>query len=287
MEIEISYQKHINVEKNISEKQQIPLSFLDKECISSWRGRRMRETILPLIGVFSGTSWITIGDGNFGTDAYFLEHHGLKVLATSISDATIAISCQLGYIHQYKQMNAECLTEEDNTFDFAFCKEAFHHFPRPYLALYEMLRVSKQGVVLIEPQKDGNYLLSAIKEFIKVKLRKDKSLEYEECGNFIFRINLNELIKIMKAMNYGSIAYRKFNDCYVPKYGMSSIKGMNVGKMLTHIGIGIQNICCKCFMLDYGLAAIVLFKSHISDSVRIPLLEGGFRVIDLPDNPYL
>lgn len=287
MEIELSYQKHIAVEKSKSENQQIPLSFLNLENINSWRGRRMREAILPLISVFPGSSWITIGDGNFGTDAFFLEHQGLSVLATSISDATIAISCRLGYIHQYKQMNAECLTELDNTFDFAFCKEAFHHFPRPYLALYEMLRVSKQGVVLIEPQENGNYILSAIKKFIKVKLRKDKSLEYEESGNFIFRISLKELIKVMKALNYGSVAYKRFNDCYIPKYGMSSIKGMNLGQILTRIGIGIQNICCKCFLLDYGLAAIVLFKSHISDPVRKSLRKGGFRVIDLPNNPYL
>lgn len=51
----------------------------------------------------------------------------------------------------YSVENAESLSFRDNEFEVAFCKEAYHHFPRPFLALYEMLRVASKAVVLAEP----------------------------------------------------------------------------------------------------------------------------------------
>ena len=45
-----------------------------------------------------GAVWMTLGDGKFGSDAYFLESHGLDVTATSISTHTLEIARAKGYI---------------------------------------------------------------------------------------------------------------------------------------------------------------------------------------------
>ena len=34
---------------------------------------------------------------------------------------------------------------EDNSFDIVFTKESMHHWPRPYLGIYEMLRVAAKS----------------------------------------------------------------------------------------------------------------------------------------------
>ena len=51
----------------------------------------------------------------------------------------------------YERQNAERLAIDSRSFDLVFCKESLHHLARPVLGLYEMLRVCRQAVVVIEP----------------------------------------------------------------------------------------------------------------------------------------
>lgn len=70
---------------------------------------------------------------------------------TDISEYLLAEARRRGLITKYALENAERLSFADQSFDYVFCKESFHHFPRPYQALYEMLRVAREAVLLIEP----------------------------------------------------------------------------------------------------------------------------------------
>jgi hypothetical protein len=47
--------------------------------------------------------------------------------------------------------NAEALPYASRSFDLVFCKEGLHHLARPFLGLYEMLRVCQRAVIVIEP----------------------------------------------------------------------------------------------------------------------------------------
>ena len=67
-------------------------------------------------------------------------------------------------IKNYKIENAENLSFEDKTIDFILCKESYHHFPRPMVALYEMLRVARNGVLLIEP--NDAYIINKYSEIL-------------------------------------------------------------------------------------------------------------------------
>ena len=77
-----------------------------------------------------------------------------KVHCSDISDKLLRIGNNKGFINEFSAQNAESLKFLDNSFDYVLCKEAFHHFPRPFIALHEMFRVSQKGVVLIEPRDD-------------------------------------------------------------------------------------------------------------------------------------
>jgi hypothetical protein len=197
------------------------------------------------------------------------------------------VACELGYISKYKQMNAENIIEEDNSFDFVFCKEAYHHFPRPFIALYEMLRVASKGVVLIEPQESKARIFDYLKKVIKTVLRGDSNLNFEVTGNFIYRINIDELSKVMTAMNFKYIAYKRFNDFYIHSLSRKSLKRLSKAKIITHLGIGIQNLLCTLRLMDYGLAVVVLFKSDVNDEFLKRFKKEAFRIRKLPVNPYL
>lgn len=55
-----------------------------------------------------------------------------------------------GFIHHFRALNAAAMALPHGVFDFVLCKESYHPFPRLMLAFYEMLRVARAGVVLIE-----------------------------------------------------------------------------------------------------------------------------------------
>jgi len=88
---------------------------------------------------------LTVGDA-YGHDANYLIDNGVQnVIASDISDEFLAVSKEVGIVEQYSAENAENLSFENNSIDYILCKETYHHFPRPYAALYEMIRVAKKG----------------------------------------------------------------------------------------------------------------------------------------------
>jgi SAM-dependent methyltransferase len=284
--IEESYLRHKIATKALLDKNKTP-NYSPPNSIDAWRHNRMRDCILPLINYYPKTKWITLGDGRFGSDAIYLQNKGLDVLSTNISDATLSVSHKLGYIHKFKEINAEDIKEEDNSFDFVFCKESYHHFPRPFIALYEMLRVARKGVFLIEPQDSGKKMFDWLKILVKIILRKDQNLYFEKEGNFIYKININEFSKVMTAMNFRYVTYKKINDFYVSSFASKSIKSLSKAKIITLLGVNIQNLLCKLRLMDYGIAVVVLFKDDIDKKLLKSLNNKGFRTKRLPINPYV
>jgi ubiquinone/menaquinone biosynthesis C-methylase UbiE len=126
-------------------------TWLEKDTVDAWRHRRMYQVLDPILVTETKAKWLTVGDGRYGKDSRYITEKGGDALATDISGYLLKEAKDLGYITEYKVENAESLSFHDSEFDYVFCKESYHHFPRPMLALYEMLRVAKRGVILVEP----------------------------------------------------------------------------------------------------------------------------------------
>jgi hypothetical protein len=150
-----------------------------------------------------------------------------------------------------------------------------------------MLRTARNGIILIEPQESGFRILNLIKMMIKLVLRGDNSFDFEPTGNFIFRVNLKEIRKMMTSLNLSVIAYKKFNDFYHPKLTPKSSKGFSIAKYITSAGIGFQNFLCKVGLMDYGLATVIIFKQDIGSNKLRQLKKDGFTICKLPVNPYI
>jgi ubiquinone/menaquinone biosynthesis C-methylase UbiE len=286
------YTVHV-VDGQISEHAQ---SWYRTDTVGAGIGLRIRNSLAPLLLAFPEAKWLTVGDGGLGNDAHYLLQHGADALATDISTELLAEAKRSGYIKEYGRENAEKLSFSDGSFDFVLCKEAYHHFPRPYLALYEMLRVARQGVVLIEPNDAwiGGLVLGPLsrKLFSGVRrlLGKQTSKHgYEESGNYQYTLSVREMEKVALGMNFPAIAHRHLNSFYRQgvEFAPAGWKAQHALFVQSRVSLWVKNVLSALHLIPYGLVAIVVFKRTPTDVAARLLASGGFTLERLPANPYL
>ena len=288
MNIDQIYQLQENyaLNKSTEDEQSLPTRFTNPDSIDNWRHTRMLETINLFVRYSPSSSWLTVGDGNYGSDGSYLQSLGVDVMATSLTVDNLKKGYELGFIKKYQMQNAEKISLEDQSVDFTLCKESYHHFPRPPIALYEMLRVSKEAVILIEPL-DNPKILDCLKTMLKKILRGDKVFDFEPSGNYIYKPSVNEISKLSSALFLNTVAIKRFNDFYHPKFSRSSSKIISLDLLITKLGIFIQNILSSLNLLGYGLGVFVIFKGIPSDCLTDELKKNGYKIIKLPKNPFI
>jgi len=278
-----SYQKHIEAER----LEELPLCVSKPNSVDAWLHHRALNLVLPILAAYPKATWMTVGDGKYGSDAYFLRGHGADVLSTSLTDHTLSIAEQKGLIDRFRCENAERICANDESFDFVLCKEAYHHFPRPPIAFYEMLRVARQAVILIEPREGAGRLLNHMKQYIKRRVRGVASTLFERGGNFIFRVNEKEVVKMMAALNHGVVFCKRFNTFYHPRLAVATMSSVSLPGILTRLAIAIQDVLSVLRLLDYGGTCVMVFKEMPCERLQQDLRRQGFQIMAVPANPYL
>lgn len=290
----ISHAEHYKEYLPEGEKGEHSKAWLATDTVDAWRHKRMYAALVPLLKLEPSAKWLTVGDGRYGTDAHYIQEFGLNVVASDISGLLLKQAQLSSFISEFSVQNAESLTYESSEFDYILCKESFHHFPRPYMALYEMLRVASKGVVLIEPN-DCLIPSTLFKHIFGAVLRSLKMLitrsiddhVFEESGNYVYTISKREMEKVALGMNYETIAFKGYNDCYV--FGAEYEKVSTRGKIFTKINTRIKllNLLTKLNIIEYGILTVIIFKQKPSDELRYALQNDGYEIIDLPRNPYI
>ena len=281
-------------------------SWFRTDTVDFWRHHRMYTCINPLLEVYPDSDWLTVGDGRFGKDAHYILEKGHNVVASDISDTLLRIGVEKGYIHEFKVANAERLPFGSDSFEFVFCKESFHHFPRPMLALYEMLRVARRGVILIEPNEAPvlveslsfivkrlikgvllRYGLSSILRTRDTSVIRSYSNAWEEVGNYVYSISEREIEKVAWGMRYPSCAFKGLNDYYekgveIEKATEDSLLFQKVKERISHADRRVGLNCGA-----YHLLVAVIFKQPVdSHAIRV-LQQSGFVFSQLPKNPHV
>lgn len=268
-------------------------AWLDPESINTWRFNRMYRLADPLLEACPGARWLTVGDGRYGMDAMYLMSHGANVLATDISDTLLSEAKAERLIDDFRKENAEELSFPDASFDFVLCKESYHHFPRPMKALYEMLRIAKQGVVLIEPNDPliphsglttcSRLLKTTIKKLLG---RRADHHDFEEIGNYVYTLSQRELEKVVLGLGLFGVAFKGMNDYYLP--GVEFEPAREESRLFRKIRsrIALYDRLCSFGISQYGLLGTVLLVSKPSDQVLTHLLADGFVFPALPRNPH-
>lgn len=283
---------------NDEERKKIALTWLHQDnTLDRWRHDRMYRLVKPIIEFNKFFKWLTVGDGRYGTDANALGKLGAeKVFCSDISDKLLKIGNQTGFIKEFAAENAESLSFSEAQFDFVFCKESYHHFPRPYIALHEMLRVSKIGVVLIEPRdykigvKLVNFILSKLKKLLGKKVNSEGH-DFETVGNYVYLVSERELEKVQLGMHRRFIAYNYINDHYEAGFEFIQLDtSVNLHKFKIFKAktlILIKNILMRLGLYSPGMLASVLFKDKPDEELLILLKKNGWKIKELPQNPYI
>ena len=255
--------------------------------VGEWRQDRVMKHIKPLIE--KGYDWLTVGDGNWGSEARWIIAAGGNAHASDFSTPLLEKAANKGLIKNFSRQNAEQLEFQDDAFDFVLIKEALHHFPRPWLALYEALRVCRLGVVLFEPNGEQPRLISNI---LRVLRRKSYNAHYkfEPVGNFLYAPNPHELDKLLLGLNLNHSAKVHYNDFWLskeadaaPLEGGTARQGQLRSKVMKTIRR--RDFLSQVGIVPYGKLGYTLLKR--TDQYVLSRLEaGGWKINELPSNPY-
>lgn len=294
--VEASYISHSTSYEGYGEgetKNDIAKTWLDSDTLNAHRCKKMYQLVDPFIQQFPTAQWLTVGDGRFGCDAIYLKQQGANVTASDLCDKLLIEAHAKGLIDNYSQENAETLSFDDDAFDFVYCKEAYHHFPRPSIALYEMLRVAKQGVVLLEPIDREilpwhQTLFLNLKNLIKKALRKPVARDFfEEDGNYLYSVSKREFEKIALGLGYRHIVFQGINDIYIPNMEFTPFDKSQPLFQKWQKKQALYDRLSKLGLIPYNLLFTAFFKAPLKQGAIMHLKNLNYEVIELPENPYL
>lgn len=294
---ELSYEKHSEFYKDLNGDAQLKKhkTFFEVKTVDLWRHTRQLELIKIYCALYKNSDWLTVGDGGFGSSATYIEMHGGKAVSTDLDTSFLKIAAENNLISNYQFANAENLPFKDAQFDFTFCKQSYHHFPRPFIAVYEMVRVSKKAVILVEPADwiPSPFVFSTLQK-IKRKLKQIAGLKnphheegsFKTVGNYIYTISEREIEKLAMGIALPCIAFKRFDDFYYE--GVETEMMEKNGPLRKKINRMLLLNTIKRFL---GLARqnnimCILFKSTPDLNEQALLRINGFDVIELPKNPY-
>jgi len=266
---------------------------LKKNTIDNWRHNRMYAFLKKIVEFDNNFKWLTVGDGRFGSDAMKLIEYGANnVLCSDLDDYLIKFAAKKKELNNYKKENAENLSFVDNEFDFVLCKEAYHHFPRPMLALTEMFRVAKIGVILIEP-RDFNIdrsLFSLANKVVNLFKKRNDGHFFEEVGNYVYTTSERELEKFMLGIHHNTVAFSGINDHYSKISGLE-IENLNLPMKLKFLRlktiIAVKNLLNLLNIRKTNLLRAILFKNNLNENLKFIIQKEGFKFKILPKNPYI
>lgn len=260
-----------------------------------WRHKRMLSVLDPFLSHDKSANWLTVGDGRFGTSATYIQMQDGNAIATDIDIRLLEIAKAEGMIKEFRYANAEKLPFEENQFDYAYCKQAYHHFPRPGLAVYEMLRVAKNAVVFTEPhdfvpvpflRKQLQKIKHVLKRILGIKIPHHDTGNYEEIGNYVYCISVREFEKIALGLGLPGIAFKRFHDHY--ERGVEK-EIWNENAALFNIikkKIRIQKIKTRLRIDNPNNIQMVIFKAEPSDPIMQEFKKEGYTILTFSKNPY-
>lgn len=260
--------------------------------INHWIHHRMLELTKPFVS--EKKSWLTVGDG-YGFDANYFFRKGLDVTATDISGTFLPLSQSHGFFEKYSVENVEKLSFGDGSFDYIFCKEAYHHFPRPYLGVYEMLRVAREAVILIEPHDPISKmpLLLALRNifdrFDTALLQKywKNRYSFEEVGNYVFKLSEREMDKLANGIGLPMVAFKGINNNYYhPATAKEKADDSSPAFRKIKRKLAFHDLLTKLSLMPSQVLCAVIFKKIPSKETMEAMKKEGFQIHIFPPNPY-
>ncbi len=158
---------------------------------------------------FVGHSVLAICCGS-GMEMEYLVRAGARVVGLDISPGCLERarirSGRYGVDYALVQGDAEHLPFSDGAFDYVLVHDGLHHLPQPELAVREMARVGRLGVLISEP---------ALAAVTRIPTALGLMSAYEDAGNYVNRLDTNALTSLVISLGFAKVARTRF----LVKYG--------------------------------------------------------------------
>ncbi len=159
---------------------------------------------------FTAESVLVVCCGS-GIEAEYLARRGFRVTALDISPEAVARarvrSRRFAVEFDLLVGDAERLPFPDASVDFVFVHDGLHHLSDAYRGVREMLRVARRAIILAEP---------ADAALTRLAVRLGISGQYEEAGNFVYRLDSRRLAEVFGAADAKCWALRRDLVYYQP-----------------------------------------------------------------------
>ena len=283
-----SHAKHFEKAVLSPAKRRVFETWFDDTTADAWRHARMYEAAELLAS--PDEDWLTVGDGRYGLDSIRIAKRGVgHVLPTDISDTLLEEARQAGKIPEYRVENAEALSFTDESFDYVFIKEALHHCPRPFLAVYEMLRVARKGVVIVEPTEPSESLARRALFRLRWVMGRQKHFHetrYEASGNYAYAFTQLDFERVCLGIDLPQLAIKRISDVYVKGLEFEQPRLTSVKYLMVRGTILTNDILSMLRLSARNRIMACLLKEPLSPSTRQRFVQQGWTVVDLPRNPY-
>jgi ubiquinone/menaquinone biosynthesis C-methylase UbiE len=233
---------------------------LDTNLEDNKRHHTMLNHGVDLINFLKIDSVLTLGDKYCRDAAFIKKELQCYSVASDLNLSNMSKAKDIGYVDDIYNINAENILLTDESFDVVFCKESYHHFSRPQLALYEMLRVAKKAIVLIEP---NDVRRNGIENFIEDN---DFLDSFEDVGNYKYQVSLREILKTAWALRLPHVGVIGFNDPYTKPLVYDT--WLNTKSRLDEMGKNKQR--------GFNLLAVCIYKQPIDSTLYT------FTIYNLP-----
>jgi 2-polyprenyl-3-methyl-5-hydroxy-6-metoxy-1,4-benzoquinol methylase len=294
--IELSYIAHSNnISNQIHEKDLRLFHINNKDCIGYQLILKTLNILQPFLD--KKDKWLTIGDYN-GLEANFLLTNSQEATASDITDVFLIEANKEELIKEFSQVNVENIHYQSESFDYVLCKEAFHHFPKAYMGLYEMIRVSKKATIIIEPIDIIakmplllflKNLLDRINPLLINKIWKNR-FSFEIVGNYIFKISEREIEKLAMGIGLRYIAFKGINLLLNLKIDKSIIFETPMNKFHWRKiikKIKLLNILSRLHIIPHNHLCCIVFKEEPEMETLKKMEKAGYTILQLPENPYI
>ncbi len=140
-----------------------------------------------------------------GMDAEFIARHGAHAIGLDLSKDAVSRARErarrYGFNLRVVVGDAEQLPFRTDAVVMGFVHDGLHHVPDPHRAIRELTRVAQRAVLLVEPSDAA---------VTRLAVRLGISGEYEDAGNYVYRLSRAELISLFRSLGIRRLKVRRY-----------------------------------------------------------------------------
>jgi hypothetical protein len=155
-----------------------------------------------------------------------------------------------------------------------------------------MLRVARKGVILVEPNDRINsparMIVAALKRILGGPPKHMDWTSYEEDGNYVYSISQREIEKVALGLDIPQVAFKSLNDYYAVgvEFEPADAARSRVYRNMRRV-IWFRDFLCRIGLDRPVFLMACIFHEPVSTGQRARMIKNGWKILDLPRNPYL